>query len=1350
MANRDYHDRQAIAGSQDMAAKDYWKQQLSGEIQKSSFPYDFRKTGKEGYDWDKVALDFSRELEAKLISASKESDHALHVILTAGLAILLDKYRSGTNKDKDIVIGSPIYRQENEGEFINTLLPFRIEMDDKLTFRDFLQRVKQVVLTAVKHHNYPVEMLIQRLDLSPAPLSPGQDRDFPLFDAAILLDNIHDRDYIQHINVNTLFCFSRDGGVVAGELEYNTLRYEKTTIEQIARHLPVLLEKVLLNAGLELFKIEILTESEKKQILVEFNSTEAEYPADKTLPGLFVEQVEKNADATAVEGSKIGAEERLLIPETYGELQRSSDQLAQVLRNKGIKPGAIVGLIVERSVEMAAGILAVLKAGGAYLPIEPGYPEDRISYMLEDSRAALLLTSRRLYEIGLEERCGKPLAIETVFLEDPYIGKCLPPEAVAPTDLAYVIYTSGTTGKPKGVMVEHRSVVNFIHWRLGAYGITGKDVTLLLLSYAFDAFGSNFYSSLLSGGMLVMIPESKKFDYDYIKEVIKEKEVTNAALVPGMYEALLSRCEAEDLESMRFIILGGEKAGANLIEKSRSKNSRLTHIVEYGPTEATIGSTVNIGISPQETTIIGKPIANTGIYVLDHFLQPQPVGVPGELYIGGTGLARGYLNNPELTAEKFVQGAAQPSSESHIDQPSQITPPQQSPLTLYRTGDLARWLPDGRIEFLGRLDRQVKIRGFRVEIGEIETLLNRHKDIEQCVVLTRETSAESERDLVAYYIKSKQSVSCKGSNNVELEEETGGFSTDGDTEECCITSLEIRKFLGAELPDYMVPSFLVELDEFPMTPTGKIDKKALAARKDLHSERELVEPGNEIEERILEVWKQVLGTDELGIENGFFDSGGNSMKAMAAVSQLSKEFSITIDHIYKYGTVAEISQNVGWQKDSLKNRIEAIRLSLREGREQTESGKEAAASMREEMEKEYRAYTEQVKKEKLPSLKANRKYRHILLTGGTGFLGSHLIYELLEVTGAELYLVVRGDSPGHAEERLSKRLAFYFGEDFYASNKERLRVVHGDIRGEKLGIEDSLYEELAGKLDGIVHSAADVRQFGMYDDFYKVNVEGTENLLKLAAAGKKIIFHYISTLGVSGGNIEGRSFIIFNEYCCDVGQQQDNVYSRTKLEAEKKVLSYREKGIDASIYRLGNLIAHSQTGKFQENIEGDAFYGQMKGFVTIGMVPNLSGMNFDLSFIDHITTSIVILMTRKNLMNGTYHLWNTNNLSWYNFVPLLNKAGIDIEAVGIEKFLDNLQEQIGKADNQYMEVIAHLLLHAGLFQEKSDILTKTTATNVVSFRTEFILRKLGFEWLKANESNIVKMIGHCKQVGFLE
>jgi amino acid adenylation domain-containing protein/thioester reductase-like protein len=1312
MGNKESYDKKVVASHHNFESRDFWKEKLSGETYTGNFRYDFNKQiAGEKDRREKVEITFSPKLVSKLLSAAKQSDYALHIILSVGLAVLLDKYSYTTETDKNIIFISPIYKQEKEGEFINTILPLIVPLKGDPSFKTFLQQVKQIVLDAVHHQNYPVELLLQQMNLSPDSDPTGKANDFFLFDSAIFLENIHDIKYIRHIDFKTVFSFARAGDSITGELEYSALLYREQTMRQIARHFSILLEQGLFDPSLELSRLEVLTEAEKEELLDTFSRTSlesAENTADWTLHALFEEQVKKTPGKTAViyaAGDDVSL--------TYGELNEKADRLAGILKRKGVKANTIVSLILEPSLEMVVGILGVLKAGGAFLPIEPTDPSERIFYLLNDCGTPLLVTTRDLFEIGVKDLTGKENEYETIILDEV-------PESVASTGptvagdvgepeipgnrAAYVIYTSGTTGKPKGVLVDHKGVINYTLWRMKTYGMTPEDITLQLLSYSFDGFGSNFYSSLISGGTLVMFPSSKKMDYGYIKEIVKHKKVTNISLVPPMYEALLSSDTGGELAHLKFVVLGGERAGSHIIRAAEEKIPGIRHIIEYGPTETSIGAAANVGVSPSDTAVIGKPIANTAVYILNPRDKFQPINVPGELCIAGPGVTRGYVNNQNLTAEKFNW-----PDEFHESYKTD---------SFYKTGDLARWLPDGNIELLGRIDGQVKIRGFRVELKEIESLLRQLHEIDDCIVVTRDTGSSSDPLELAAYFKAPEDL----------------------------TSARVREFLAHCLPDYMIPSHLIRLDEFPLTPNGKIDRKMLSLFSDYTDGRETVQPRNIIEQRMVDVWRQVIGTDAVGIANGFFDIGGTSIKAMAVVAQLSKEFDITIDHIYKYGTIEQIAKNVSWEKDNLKKRVEEIRLALIENIPLSPAMIKEREEQIKEMETFYNAYSEQVEKEKPVDLGEDLDYGHILLTGGAGYLGAHLIYEFLGATDARLYVLVKEDTPERAEARLRDRLDYYFEEGFFETHRNRLKVIHGDVRAEKLGIEDSLYEELCSTVDAVVHTAARVSYIGIYEDFYKSNVVGTRNLLELAAEGKKKDFHHISDLGVAGGNVEGKRFLLFTEFSPVTGKEASNAYYKSKLEAETAALAARENGLNVSIYRPSHLTFNSGTGKFHEKISNNAFYTRLKAFVTMGMTPVDWTRVIGMTFADRVAGAIGLIMRKKNLLNRTFHLRNPYTLDWKKMTTLLVKAGVDVKPARLVDFLDGMTAFID--EEKHMELISQILIYSGVLGTSRDRQV-TTDVEIASWGTAGLLEQLGFEWPEPDQRHIENMIRHCKQVNYL-
>jgi amino acid adenylation domain-containing protein len=845
-----------VAAGQNIKERDYWRSKLFGEPVKSSFAYDDQETTLHSRTIEEITSRCDGPLFAQLMEVSKHKDHALHIILVTALVALLNRY---TGRE-DIIVGTPIYRQANEGEFINTALTIRNQVNPDISFKELLVQVKQTVLEAVENQAYPVELLPELLNI------PVLGDEFPLFDTALLLENIHDKRYMDHIALNMVFRFLRTNKNIEAVVEYNASLYQASTVERIFSHFTRLMENALPDLDLAVFDIEILSEEEKNQLLVNFNDTGTEYPADKTIHQLFEEQAEKRPGNIAVVGTGHGAWGMVSL--TYSELNRKSNQLAYQLMEKGVGPDTIVGIMAERSIEMVIGVLAILKAGGAYLPIDPDYPGERIRFILADSEAKILLITRVLSEkITIKK--------EMIYLED-YKKPC-PGEissrghekqpAASSLNLAYILYTSGSTGRPKGVMVEHRNVVRLV--QNTNYIAFSEELKILQTgALEFDASTFEIWGSLLNSATLYLVDKDRILMPRELKAILQKYKITTLWMTASLFNHMLE----EDLEIFRGIshlLVGGEVLSPVHIKRVRQQYPGLDIINGYGPTEnTTFSTTFQIDREYHRSIPIGKPIANSTAYILKGGYL-VPMGAPGELVVGGDGVSRGYLNNPELTNEKFVKNPFVPGDR------------------MYKTGDLAQWLPKGNIEFLGRIDQQVKIRGFRIELGEIENQLLRHQDVKGAVVIPR-SDETGDKFLCAYIVSAE------------------GLKKTPD-------AADLTEFLSHTLPDYMIPVYFVPLEKLPLTPNGKVDRKALPA-PDTGSGRRYVEPRNPVEEKLADAWSQVLGItrDSIGIDDNFFQLGGHSLKATILLSRIHKEFGVqmAVSDMFKMPDIRKLSQYI--------------------------------------------------------------------------------------------------------------------------------------------------------------------------------------------------------------------------------------------------------------------------------------------------------------------------------------------------------------------------------------------------------------------------------------------------------
>ncbi len=762
----------------------------------------------------------------------------MYITLLSVLVLQLHKYTA----DQDITLGAPIYRQKNEGDFINTVLVLRIKIEENLTFKEFLLNVGERLLEAVKHQNYPIERLLERLNI-------------PLFDMVVLLENIHEKKYIQDFKVNMRFIFNRTDDHIEGSVEYNPALYLPTSVERIVGVFSHLLEQAIFNVDTRLLYLHILPEEEKQQILCTFNRTDAEFPHNNTIPELFEEQAQRTPHHIAI---MLPFSQAQNIFVTYRQLDQLANQLAVVLKHKGVVGDSIVAIMAERSVMMIQGILGILKAGGAYLPIDPDYPEERVRLILSDSGTQILLT---IQDISLSSAAPIDAASHTA-------------SGPGPHNLAYVIYTSGSTGNPKGVMIEHCSLVNRLNWMQRYYPLVPEDVILQKTPIVFDVSVWELIWWSLHGASVCLLNYGGERDPETIIEAIEKYRLSVMHFVPSMLTIFLEYLEASGdsvrLASLRRVFASGEALTEHQVRKFYDLVDGVgrTELVNlYGPTEAAIDvSYFNCSQYKKFSSIpIGKPIDNIRLYIFNKDMYLQPIGVTGELHISGVGLARGYLNVPELNMTKFVPN------------------PLSSGVYLYKTGDLARWLPDGNIEFLGRIDNQVKIRGFRIELGEIENRLLKHEAILEAVVIVQGSGEDSA--LSAYIVPRR---------------------TAGDDPAAPFNSDDLREYLSLELPDYMIPSYFFQVDRIPLTQTGKMDRRALSSLgQKIDSGKEFVEPTRQIEKKVAELWGKILKQEKVGIHDNFFELGGNSLKIIQLGMQLTELLNINIQTVklFTYPTI---------------------------------------------------------------------------------------------------------------------------------------------------------------------------------------------------------------------------------------------------------------------------------------------------------------------------------------------------------------------------------------------------------------------------------------------------------------
>lgn len=1176
----------------------YWRSQLA-DAPLLQLPTEYPRPARRTYRGALTSIFLPADLVQALRQISQQEQATLMMTLLAGFGILLGR----TTNQQDLVVGMPIANRVQAevehliGLFLNTLA-LRLDLSGDPGFLQVLRRVRETSLAADAHQDIPFEKLVEELQpprsASHAPFFQimfiPQNQPAAPFDLPGLRVTCLRPDRQAAMFDLSLYIFEQDQEVEICA-EYNSDLFTQASIGRLLQQYIQLLQGSVAAPRENIWKLPVLDEHERQRSLVAWNATQRSFASRCTLHECVEAQVEENWDAVAVSFEQ---DSHL----TYGALEEHSNQLAHYLQRRGVRPGCLVGILRERSLDLVVGLLGILKAGGAYVPLDPEYPPERLAYIVHSSGLHLLLTQEKLRpqtwrEPGLQvvTQEGDGLALARERSSRPFC------EARA-EDLAYVIYTSGSTGKPKGVQIPHRAVVNFLCSMREQPGFVACDTLLAVTTIAFDIAGLELFLPLTSGGRVMLLSRESVLDGRVLGAALARADATVMQATPATWRLLLEAGwqGKPDLK----MLCGGEALGRELANQLLTKGASLWNL--YGPTETTIWSTLGQVEAAEGAVSIGRPIANTRVYVLDAFMAPVPIGVVGEIYIGGAGVARGYLHRPELTRERFL---ADPFCAGQV---------------LYRTGDQGWYQPDGTLRYQGRNDQQIKLRGFRIEPGEIEAVLSTHPAVQAAVVVMREDSPGNPY-LVAYV-------------------------RPGEREK--IESGELRAWLKRSVPEYMLPAAFVYLAVFPLTPNGKLDRRALPAPDGSVAEEAREAPRTRGEQLMLAAWQHILGCREIGIHQDFFDLGGHSLIAPGLLAHINQTFHVDLPLRAFLATpsIAGLSQLIA----------------------DTQAGKPLAVPDAVDLQAEVALDAEIRPRAPVRITEAST----IFLTGASGFLGVHLLAELLRQTRATIYCLVRAADPDQGYTKLQEGLQAYQLWD--ATTARRVRPVCGDLARPQLGLSAREFAQLTEQIGSVYHCGAWVNFTYPYQVLKASNVLGTQEVLRLAGQGA-VPLHFISTLGVFAASQYPPPMRIAEQTPLGDGQGLEDGYTQSKWVAEQMLGLARSRGQRVRIYRPGTISGQSRTGIGNTT---DLVWAILKGCIQLGSAPELE-WPINLVPVDYVSQAIIHLSLQPEPPTETFHFCHTQTLCWNQLVQQARRAGYPLRPRPLADWREELLAELGRS-----------------------------------------------------------------------
>ncbi len=1245
----------------------YWLSVFDDEIPVIELPTDAQRTDKQSFNGNSVYDLIDIGLHNKITAKCKELNITPYVFYMSCFNILLSKF-SG---NEDIVVGMPVSGRDSHflntvGMFVNTIA-LRNKPEGNKTVIDLISEVKINSVSAIDNQNYPFGELVKKLGIE----TSGRN---PLFDVMFAYQSEQMTDVIfgdkkaelLPVPITSAKCdftfniMPRNNDVVV-MVEYCTDLYKEQKIQKFIKAFKLILEQCL-DEKSYIKDVEAMSAQEKQTLLIDFNDTAVEYPKNNCVYNLFEEQATKNPDKIAVVFKNIKL--------SYSEILYLVEEYAGKLNSLGVKENDTVAIHLDRSHKLIIFQLAVLKIGAVFLPLDKRYPEERINCACIDCNVKLLITDSKIKT--------NANVIDIYDFESVTSNKT---ETVINSDSCYIIYTSGSTGRPKGCLLTGNGLLNFCQNNNTLETLNKQEdcIFACVNTVSFDYFIAESLLPLTNGFTTVILDDNESTVQDKFLFVAQNNNINVVMTTPTRLKLYYDyKGNTDVLRQIKCICTSGEPLPAELLIKMYEKSPKSKVYNPIGPSECSvwdIGGNLN-----REDGIdihIGKPIANAQIYITDRYVNLVPIGVIGEICIAGDGVGKGYINNPILTQEKFIDN---PFGEGKM----------------YKTGDLAYWREDGNIAYVGRNDFQVKIRGLRIELGEIENAISSVDGINMSVVVVRKNS-EGRQLICAFYTGEEKSAQ------------------------------EIKSVIGTKLPKYMLPHIFTHLDEMPLTSSGKTNRNALPKvdLENISSDREYKEPETAIQKALCKILEQVFDVNQVGISDDFFDDlGGDSLKVIEFVADAHNEgIYFDIQNVFDYSTVEKLCECI-------------------------ENGDNQSYGFNDYDYSKVNAVLQKNKAECITE-SAKRDVGNILLAGATGYLGIHILADFLDNDSGTAYCLVRGKNQEDSEQRFYELLNFYF-EDKY-SNTNRIRVICADLQKNKFGLLDYEYDELLKNVDTVINCAASVKHYGSYKYFYEANVETTKRLIDFTKQANAKLIH-TSTLSVSGNSFADQfdGYVSetekhFFESSLYIDQSLDNVYVRSKFEAEIAVLEAIYDGLPAQIMRMGNLTNRFSDGKFQKNYESNAFLQRIRAVLNLGVAPDyLMELYSEFTPIDEAAEAVMTVARHFNKEQNVFHINSTKVVYLDKLLEYMNALGNSMKIVSDKEFSDILRKTMEQTQSK------HIFEAFIGDMDENDKLNYDSNIRIENYFTVAYLRKLGFEWNNIDFEYIKKYVEYFKKIGYLE